>query len=330
MESVRTILAGMTANPATLLPFFVGLGVIIALVGLNNAVSSRQTVQQRRLGAALGEPGASRVVKLEDNDPSGLLRLFVPRSDTERSQIARKLRRAGLHQVNAVQNYYLFRLASAVVLPASLVGLYLAQPFLPPILEERLAPLAKQPLANIFAISAVLMAVGFYLPALWLKSRIDARKLEITRGMPNALDLLRVSVEAGLGFDAAMTRVARELAKACPAIAEEFTIVQLEIQAGKNRDRALSDLSIRTDVEELATFTNVIIQSAEFGTPVSDALETVALELRQTRELKAQEQANKLPVKMSGVLAGIMMPVLLMITLTPIAIRWVRMWSEGG
>lgn len=330
MDIVNNILSNLSGNLGTILPFVVGLGVLFALVGLNGAIAPQQSAQQRRLQASLGRENASRVVKLEDNDPKGILRLFVPHSKNERTQIARRLRQAGFHRVNAVRTYYLVRLAIAILLPAVFLGLYFALPYLPPAAEEWLVRLARLQLVQVFAIAGVLLALGFYFPSVWLKSRIEQRKLEITRSIPNALDLLQVAVEAGLGFDAAMTRVARELAQASPAIAEEFTIVQLEIQAGKDRDRALHDLSLRTDIDELATFTTVIVQSAEFGTPISEALEAVALEIRQTRELKAQEQANKLPVKMSGVLAGIMMPVLLMITLTPIAIRWVRMWAEGG
>ena len=101
--------------------------------------------------------------------------------------------------------------------------------------------------------------------------------------------------------------------------------MQLEIQAGMDREKAFMHLSDRTGVDEVAAFVNVILQSARFGSGVSHALATYAEEMRSTRELKAQEQANKLPVKMSAVLAAMMMPVLLMITLAPVVIRWMRM-----
>jgi tight adherence protein C len=145
----------------------------------------------------------------------------------------------------------------------------------------------------------------------------------VTRGMPGALYLMQVAIEAGLGFDSAMNRVAKEFGRFCGTIAEELTIQQLEIPAGKPRDRAFAELQRRTGVDAMASFANVVQQSAEFGTAISQALETYAIEMRLDRELKAQTKANQLPVKMSAVLAAFMMPILLLIMLTPIAIRWV-------
>jgi tight adherence protein C len=142
-----------------------------------------------------------------------------------------------------------------------------------------------------------------------------------------ALDLLQVSIEAGMGFDVAMNRVAREVARIAPPIAEEFMIVQLELQSGKDRDRAFSDMTRRCALDEMTSFVNVVLQSAQFGTSMSAALQTYAEEMRLTRELRAQERANKLPVKMSAVMATLMMPTLLMITLSPVAIRWIRMMA---
>lgn len=330
MEMVNSIFLELGTSLSTLLPLLVGLGVLVAVLGLKGTVAPEQTQQQRRLAAIKTHRASRRVVRLQENDPSGVLRLFVPHSETERSQIARYLRQAGFHRTNAVRLYYLAKALVAIGLPAMLVLVYLAHPGFPEPMKSRLSGIARLQLTSIFTISTALLLVGYYAPSVWLRNKIASRRLQITRGFPNALDLLQVAIEAGLGFDAAMTRVAREMASTCPAIAEEFTIVQLEIQAGKDRDRSLTDMALRTGIEEMAAFSNVVIQSAEFGTPISAALEELAVELRTTRELKAQEKANKLPVKMSGVLASIMMPVLLFITLTPIYIRWVAMWAEAG
>jgi tight adherence protein C len=176
-----------------------------------------------------------------------------------------------------------------------------------------------------FYIMTVCIVVGFYGPLVWLKSRMAERRERIRYSFPNALDLLQVSTEAGLGMDAALIRVAHEMARVAPEISAEFTILQLEIQAGKDRARAMLDMAERCDVEAVLAFVNVIIQSSHFGTSISEALSAFANDMRLTRELNAQEQANKLPVKMSGVMAGIMMPVLLMLTITPVLIRWMRM-----
>ncbi len=136
----------------------------------------------------------------------------------------------------------------------------------------------------------------------WLNARVTERKRRIEEGFPNALDLMQISVETGLGFDSAMTRVGNELANVSPEIAFEFLNVQLQVQAGRARDAAMHDMANRTGVETVRSFANVVQQSMQFGTSMSSALTTYANELRDYREMKAQEMANKLPVKMSAYL----------------------------
>jgi tight adherence protein C len=136
---------------------------------------------------------------------------------------------------------------------------------------------------------------------------------------------MQVSVEAGLGFDAAMTRVGNELAQVSPELSWEFLTVQRQIQAGRPRDAALADMATRTGVDIVRSFANVVAQSIQFGTSMSEALTAYAAEMRLFREMKAQEMANKLPVKMSAVLASLMLPALIMLTIGPVVIRYMRM-----
>ncbi len=138
---------------------------------------------------------------------------------------------------------------------------------------------------------------------------------------------MQIAIEAGLGFDAAMVRVAHEMARVAPEISQEFMMLQLELQAGKERQAAFLDMAKRTQVEEVTAFANVILQSSQYGTSVSKALRTFSADMRQDRELRAQEKANRLPVKMSAVMALFMMPVLLIICLAPMAIRWINMFG---
>ena len=177
---------------------------------------------------------------------------------------------------------------------------------------------------RIFQIISVLVAVGYYVPTVWLRGRIAERSKVIEEAFPNSLDLMQVSLEAGLGFDAAMTRVGNELASVSPAMATEFLTVQRQIQAGRPRDKALRDMADRTGVDTIRSFASVVHQSAQFGTPMNEALMTYAKEMRLFREMKAQEMANKLPVKLSGVLASLMLPAIIMLTLGPTVIRWMR------
>ncbi|WP_375690704.1 type II secretion system F family protein [Pseudooceanicola sp. LIPI14-2-Ac024] len=326
MEQLTATLAaaGITTDPRLLIQVLVAVGLFIAVLGIGAAVRSGPTPQQRRIRA--GAPDGmvdSQIIRPWDNDPTGALRLFVPRSGKERGKIALRLRQAGFHGGGAVRTYFIVRTALAFALPAVFVWLAWFGTSLPNAAARIVEPVSRLETTQVFLLAVGLVVAGFYGPSLWLRQKVDARRTAISRGLPGALDLLQVAIEAGLGFDAAMTRVAHEIARFCPPIADEFTILQLEIHAGKPRDRAFAELERRTGVEEMASFANVIQQATEFGTPVSQALETYATEMRNDRELKAQAKANQLPVKMSGVLAGCMMPVLLLIMLTPIAIRWV-------
>jgi tight adherence protein C len=170
----------------------------------------------------------------------------------------------------------------------------------------------------------ILVGVGFFGPMYWLRARVAERRRRVEESLPNALDLMQVSLEAGLGFDAAMTRVGNELARVSPELSFEFLSVQRQIAAGRPRDAAMADMAMRTGVDTIRSFSNVVSQSMQFGSSMSDALIAYAQELRVTREMKAVEMANKLPVKMSGVLAALMMPVLLLITAGPVVIRMLR------
>jgi tight adherence protein C len=235
---------------------------------------------------------------------------------------------AGFVGQNAVARFYFVRIVLAILLP----GLYLAimvlrqstfVPF-PDFLTEFID--GQSQLMTYYVLTA-LVVVGFWGPALWLRSKVDLRQLEISESFPNALDLMQVAVESGLGFDAAMTRVSNEMEISAPAMSQEFRLVQLEVSAGGERDKALMDMAKRTNVDEVASFASVILQSIQFGTSVSEALTTYATEMRITRELKATEMANKMPVKMSGIMAGLMLPALFLLILGPIAIRWMTTFN---
>lgn len=304
----------------------VGIGMLIFVFGVAGSLS-KEPALGRRMQAQMPGRADRRdfdLIRTGNDNPSGLLKAFVPSSRDERSRIAKRLRAAGFHNPHAVRNYFLVRSLLALVLPLMLAGVYVMP-------QEILNTLRIGGVRQYLTWSTLLQALtglivlGFYGPSAWLQSRIANRRERIRMGLPNTLDLLQVSIEAGLGFDAAIARVAHEMAAATPEISEEFLMMELEIQAGKDRDRAFNAMAERVGLEEMSSFVNVINQSAQFGSSISQALATYSAEMRQQRELKAQEKANKLPVKMSAVLAAMMMPTLLLICLTPVVIRWVNM-----
>ncbi len=168
-----------------------------------------------------------------------------------------------------------------------------------------------------FVSAFVFAAVGYYLPEWILRSRASARQLRIQRSLPDALDLLSITVEAGLGFDAALDRVAREIRG--PLGGEMYRVVQ-EMRLGRSRADALRDLGERSKVEELKSFVLAMIQADIFGISVAKVLQVQADELRLKRRQRAEEEAQKLPVKIIFPLLFGIFPALFVILLGPAAI----------
>lgn len=165
---------------------------------------------------------------------------------------------------------------------------------------------------------------GYFFPYLYVKSRISDRQQKFRDGLPDAMDMLLVSLEAGLSFPASLKHVAKEMREVHPIISEQFELVTLEFQAGRRRSEALKNLADRVDIDEIHAMTTMIIQSEELGTSLTSALRASAEDMRRHRMLIAEEKANKLPVKMSIPLVGCIFPTLFAIILVPIIVTIVR------
>ncbi|WP_372989748.1 type II secretion system F family protein [Sulfitobacter sp.] len=159
--------------------------------------------------------------------------------------------------------------------------------------------------------------IGYYLPKYWITKRVEKRKEEITRGFPDALDMMLVCVEAGQSLDQSIVRVAKELHASYPALAEEFEVVAYEMKAGKDKVGVLTDMGDRCGVQDVSSFVTVLCQSAAFGTSISDALRVYAEEMRDKRVMRAEEAANKLPTKMTLATMMLTVPPLLIILIAP-------------
>ena len=310
----------------------VGAGTLLLFFGIYAALFPADPAATRMKQAAKSYLGTSQrrnLMKTPDAIPEGVLKALVPTDLSERTQVRIQLDKAGLTGTNAVRNFYLLRLGLAMFVPTLVVIFISLQAFaaLPQQLDEFLNSLSKLRSLQIVAVST---AAGFYTPSIWLNSTIASRRRQISEGFPNAMDLLQISSEAGLGFDAAMAKVGQQIARVSPVISDEFLQCQTEVLAGRDRVDALSDMALRMDIPEARSFVNVILQSMQFGSSISDALRAYAEEMRDTREINAQEQANKLPVKMSAVMASLMLPALFMITLGPTVIRYIRVFGGDG
>ena len=318
-------LAGGEAQLIALAGLFAG--VLIATMGVV-AITSRDQAE-RRLARAHGDDRLDGVaVRRHAEGPSSskLAGFVTPTDERERLVVRRRLVQAGFRGPHAVRNYYLIRTGLGLMLPMPLlIGIFAFALNAGSFTVE--VPLIGVSASSTLVLLALLVALGFYLPPLLLRRRVKHRQRTIREAFPQALDLMQVAIQAGLGFDATLARVGEELQSAHPDLAEEFLVVILELRAGKPRDRVLQDLAQRTGVEEINSFQTVMNQSIRYGTSISDALEVYAQEMRHKRMMRAEELAAQLPVKMSIAMVAFLLPTLFLIFMGPVVIRFVRVIS---
>jgi tight adherence protein C len=172
--------------------------------------------------------------------------------------------------------------------------------------------------------SVVLVIVAYVIPGLVLKIMVRRRQLAIRLGLPDALDLTVICVEAGLGLDQSLQRVGLEARVAHPDLSDEFQLVNLELRAGKPRPEALRNLALRTGVEEVRALVAVLIQTDRFGTDVAQALRVHSDALRTSRRQRAEEEAAKTTIKMVPPLVLCILPALFLVVLGPPIILAIR------
>ncbi|HEY4365542.1 MAG TPA: type II secretion system F family protein [Bryobacteraceae bacterium] len=234
---------------------------------------------------------------------------FIPLSPKDVTVMQRRLIRAGIKKEGALKILYGSKVALGIALPllaaASVVG-------------------ANWDSGNKFATIIMAGAVGFFGPNEYVRRLAAHRQKEIARGLPNALDLLVVCVESGLGLDQAVLQVSKELDHAHPEISEEFGFVTLELKAGKRRTEALRNLGERTGVDDLKKLVAVLIQADRFGTGVAQSLRAHADFMRIQARQVAEEKAAKLGVKLIFPIFFCILPSLFVVTVGPVAMKIVR------
>ncbi|SMY06123.1 type II secretion system F family protein [Flavimaricola marinus] len=329
LNSIETLAQSYGLSTQVLLLAGIAGGSLLLFVGVASMLTHRDPASVR-LAATHEARKRSRkdrgILKTPAEEAKGIMKSFLPKDLAQRTKLHRELAQAGRTGPHALRNFTLVRIVLGLVLPLWLLLIVFASQNFGFLFPERFVTwVAGYSSMSIFQSLSILVAIGYWLPLIWLRSRVSERKQRITESFPNALDLMQISVEAGLGFDIAMTRVGNELAEIAPDIAFEFLTVQQQVQAGRPRQNAMRDMAEKTGVDVVNSFANVVHQSIHFGTSMSEALTTYAAEMRLYRELKAQEMANKLPVKLSGVMAALMLPALIIITVGPVVIRYSNM-----
>jgi len=173
----------------------------------------------------------------------------------------------------------------------------------------------------------IYVAVAFFLlPMFWMRYRVTKRKQEFEKAFPNAMDLLVVCVEAGMGFDAAITRVSKEMEISSPLLAREFKILSLELKTGKPRNDCMDNLARRINLSDIDNLVNLLVQAEKFGTGIAHPLRVHAEEMREKRYNRMEELAAKLPVKLSFPLVLFIFPAMMIALIGPAIIQVYRLF----
>jgi tight adherence protein C len=312
-----------------LLPSEIGaLGPAIALGAAAFVLIATALVALRRHKDPFGrldrrpdpEPAAGKL-RAEKAEP-GLVRFagfLEPQDAEELSAMRLTLLRAGYRSPGAVQTFHAIQL----VLALGLLGTGLAY------------ALWAQAAGQALGLRGIVLYVlgpgvlGYVAPKLAVARRIKARREEITRGFPDALDMLLVCIEAGQSLDQAIVRVARELHAFYPSLAHEFETVAQQVKAGKDKALVLKEMGERVDLRDVSSLVTVLVQSQSFGTSVGEALRVYAGEMRDKRVMRAEEKANTLPVKMTLATMMLTIPPLLAILVGPSIYEVMRALGEG-
>jgi tight adherence protein C len=288
----------------------------LVVMGLYWLAFRPQSVAAQRLDQLAGEVGGSQsaVNPISEPDPIATLaervaeplNRLVPPSAAEAAKLRKQLMQAGFRSHNAPLTYRGLQLGAMVSLPL-LTGLFYTMTARP--LDSALLP--------------VLLAfiAGFFIPRFLLKQMIKKRMLRIQWGLADALDLLVVCVEAGLGLNSSLIRISDELKEVHPDISQEFGLVNLEIRVGRSREEAFRNLAERTGVEDLRSLVAMLIQADRFGTSITRAIRVYSNALRMKRRQRAEQAAQKAAVKLLLPLAAFLFPTLFIAILGPAALN---------
>ncbi len=313
MSFIESITSQISGNADLVLLIIIFAAVFLATLAGAVLWTEKGAVRRRLEPGGEGEKGRGPRMPsvLREPEPSVFDRLLkpfqrhvVPTDKSEHSTMQLRLIQAGYFHPSAVNRYYASRVLLGFGLPLGIVAI---SPFISQFLQVE----------SILMVAAVMGVLGLYLPSIWVSHRISARQLDAREGFADALDLLLVCVEAGLGLNAALDRVGKEIGRAYPTLSSAFEFVGMELRAGKSREVALRNMAARLGIDEVKSLVTILIQSEALGTSIAQALRVHAEDMRIRRMLRAEEKAHKLPVKLSFPLVAFILPCLVLVILTP-------------
>jgi tight adherence protein C len=287
---------------------FIAVLVTLSFAGLRLWVRPKEAIE-RVTGTGAVEEEAPVHASLLFRELLDRLGKVMPMSPKDVTVMQRRLIRAGFRGPNAVRTLYGAKVAMAILIPV-IAALLVAPNFADP--------------GNRVMVLIVAAALGFFGPNQYVLMAANKRQKALQHGLANALDLLVICVESGLGLDQGIAQVARELETAHPEICEEFAMVNLELKAGKRRSEALRNLADRTGCDDLKKLVAVLIQSDRFGTGVAASLRGHADYMRVQARQVAEEKAAKLGVKLVFPIFFCILPTLFVVTVGPVVMRIIR------
>jgi tight adherence protein C len=315
-------------NQAKLVAFAFFLAFFLFGIGITQFVRQRTTRKEligkiRSGGIAMDLPADDQVDDTEKKGASPLTRLFgkigrrASATKVEDYSASRlKFLRAGIRHENALAVHWGVKIFLTVMFPAAFL---LARTMVLTTLSYQVG----------MAVTVLCALLGFYLPDIYLNHKAEERRQKNLQSLPDAMDLLVICVEAGMGLDSAINKVAEELGLGSPELSEEFHLMNLELRAGKQRADALKNLALRTNLDEIRSLTTLLVQTDKFGTSMADALRVYSDSYRTQRYQRAEEMAAKLPVKMVIPLVLCIFPSLFLVILGPAAINIYRVLIKG-
>jgi tight adherence protein C len=306
-----TDLMAQLASPLALIPLAFAISAFIAVYVLSNAaaIKRERMARVRTAAAKRGRPQVQRRSSVAGDDAMDLIKRLVAKVNVMRDQrgkaLSVKLAQAGWRSNDAV-TLYLF---GKLILPGAVAGLAALYLFVA----------YQGDLDTTVKLGGVILAalIGSHVPELMVKNQTQKRSREIQKALPDALDLMVICAESGLSLDASFKRVASEMKPASPALADEFGLTLLELRFMPERRVSLENLAKRVPLQGITALVNTLFQTEKFGTPLAQALRVLAGEMRETRMLKAEEKAARLPALMTVPLILFILPALFVVLLGP-------------
>lgn len=308
----------IVSNPVARFAVLILLFAVVAGVALVVLTAARRRAELRGELRAVAGPARKGAPNLRAGRDDQWARLVdrIERSglnltDTKSDVLRDKLIAAGFESPSAPRMYTLIRLLLVIALPVMFVALSLIGG-------------GELSYIRLYIFGSIAAAAGLYLPALFIRAKADRRREAIVNGFPDSLDLMLVCVEAGLGLEAALDRVGREMTVSHPLVSKLLTTATLQLRAGASREAALRKMAEAARVDEISSFATLLIQSDKLGTSIATTLRIYASEMRERRRMRAEEKAHRIPVLISIPLVTCMLPVMIGVLMLPAAIRVVR------